>query len=140
MLPWHKEEVEQKGADTKPPPVPRPPRTIGVLEGSVDLRGHPSPVSGPARHGAIHTVGAGMEAPVVSASEEVDLVLLRAPDQGGVDRGAGQAQLREGCGTQGWLLTIIHPVLSSCRRGEAAVELPICHIQPPLPCFLVHKT
>ena len=100
-----------------PPRFPQPPypqRTVSILEGSVDLRGHPSPVGGPAGHGAVHTAGAGVEAPVVSASEEVDFVLLGAPDQGGVDQGPQQAQLRKGCGAQDWLLTIVYPVLSSC--------------------------
>lgn len=100
--------------------LPHLQRTISILEGSVNLRRYPSPVGGPAGHRAIHTAGAGVEAPVVSASEEVDLVLLRAPDQGCMDRGPQQAQFREGCGAQDWLLTIVHPVLRT--YGEERLQ------------------
>lgn len=116
-----------------------PPHTFSILEGRVDLRGHPSPVGGPARHGAVHAAGAGLEAPVVPASEEVDLVFLGAPHQGRVDRGSLQAQLREGRGTQDRLLAIVHPVLSSCWRNGgvggacAAAGLPSGHVPPPTP-------
>ncbi|KAG8523084.1 hypothetical protein J0S82_012669, partial [Galemys pyrenaicus] len=69
--------------------------TVSILEGGINLRRHPSPVGGPAGHWAVHSTGAGVKAPVVPALEEVDLVLLRAPNQGSVDVGARQAQLRE---------------------------------------------
>lgn len=70
-----------------------PQHTISILESSVNLRRHPSPVSGPTWHRTVHTPNAGMETPVVPTSEEVDLVLLRTPDQGSMDWGPHQAQL-----------------------------------------------
>lgn len=107
-----------------------PQRTVSIPEGGVDLRRHPSPVSGPAGHRAVHSAGAEVETPVVSTSKEVDLVLLGAPGQGGLDGGPQQAQLREGCRAQDWLLAVVHPVLSTCQRREAATELPDCCARP----------
>lgn len=71
---------------------------LSILESSIDLRRYPPPVSGASGHRIVHSLGSGVETPIVSTSEEVDLVLLRTPDQGSMDRGPLQAQLGEWCG------------------------------------------
>lgn len=87
----------QADSHSTPLQLPYPQLTLRILEGSVDLRRYPSPVSGTPGHGIVHSLGSGVETPIVSTLEEVDLVLLRTPDQGGMDGGPLQAQLGERC-------------------------------------------